>query len=243
MNQTKIITTPDKPSAIFIKSTTRTHTPIAPNITKSVKTADLSFNKMKYTIGKTIAHTDVTINEAGIETLVASGSIPSDSTTINSSYATTKGSTPAATYKIPCTVLTSFAALRNFTTLCLVRSETMIPTPNKATIAVMEMTGTTSLEILTLIKPNTNSQKIRFNACHCWMSSLAQSARLRMPLRFVNKVIAPPTMPIHIRGRDNECDTAGTAGFVSRAAIAALINSVDATFSVCISPNGNGMSE
>src|SRR6516162_1418586 len=31
-------------------------------------------------------------------------------------------------------------------------------------------------------------------------------------------------------------------GFVSRAAITVLINSADTTFSVCISPNGNGMS-
>src|SRR3989442_569305 len=111
-----------------------------------------------------------------------------------------------------------------------------------------EMTGTKVLGTLTLIKLNTHPQLIWFHSCQCWTNSLAQFANSRMTLTPAKRLITEPTMPIQVRTLYLNvlviCENVDccTAGFESCAIIAALINSVDEIFSVCISPNGSGMS-
>src|SRR5262245_60976131 len=110
------------------------------------------------------------------------------------------------------------------------------------------MIGTDVLGTLTLIKINTHPQIIWFHSCQCSTNSLAQSAKFRTPPRLANRVIALPTMPIQVRTLYLNvlviCQKLDgvTVGFASCPTTAALIKLIDPTFSVCISPNGSGIS-
>src|SRR5262249_18005743 len=148
-------------------------------------------------------------------------------------------STPALRMR---TFLITVGAVCDRTDCC--RACRLSPTTKIMANTANEMTGTKVLGTLTLIKLNTHHQIISFHSCQSWTNSLAQFANSRMTLTPAKRLITEPTMPTQVRTLYLNvfviCQNVDgvTAGFASCPTIAALINSFDPIFSVCISPNG-----
>src|SRR5262245_46322056 len=97
-------------------------------------------------------------------------------------------------------------------------------------------------------QPNTHTQNAWVHSFQCSTRTRAQSASLRTAPKLVNSVSAPPMIPTQVNTSyfkpfvSNAAADGSTAGLANCATTAALINSLASRFSVCISPNGNGIS-
>src|SRR5262249_14872827 len=119
-------------------------------------------------------------------------------------YANRRNNLSIARYKITPTAKTrSFTAFSveiwDVTSLSTSLAANLVALPNRVTNTVNEMINTTSLSNLTPVQANANCHIRWFQSCEWRTSSLAQSAKSRMLLRFAKSVIEVPTIPIQAK--------------------------------------------
>src|SRR5262249_32898708 len=119
-------------------------------------------------------------------------------------YESRRSSLNIARYKITPTAkirnLVAFSVeIWDVTRLSTSLAASLVAMPNSVTNTVNEIINTASLSSLTPVQANANCHIRWFQSCQCWTSSLAQSAKSRMLLRFAKSVIEVPTTPIQAK--------------------------------------------